>query len=247
MSAYSAIILGILQGLTEFLPISSSGHLVIVQNLIPDFAQPGILFDVILHVGTAFSIIVYFRRSIIKLTRKYLTLLIVGTIPAGVVGVIFGDALVSLFSSTLVVGLALVITGIMNYVTDKVKGRVGKVNFTRAVTIGVAQMFAMIPGISRSGATIFAGATSGLKRKEACEFSFLLAVPVILGASVLQTLELNVNNGVDAGFYVTGFICAFVSGLVAIKIVFELLIAQKFKYFSVYCLLLGIIVILFSV
>jgi undecaprenyl-diphosphatase len=247
MSIIWAVFLGILQGLTEFLPVSSSGHLVIAQNLLPNFSQPGVLFDVVLHAGTTLSIVIFFRKRILRLTKKYLVLLLIGSIPAGVIGILFQDFFISLFSSTLLVGIALILTGLMNYLIDVVKTRREKVGVKDSFLVGIAQSIAIIPGISRSGATIFTGATLGFKRDKAAEFSFLLAIPAIFGANVLQLVKFNGSEKIDVDFYFVGFICALVSGYLAIKIVFKFLKTQRFRFFSLYCLVLGFIVIMLSI
>lgn len=248
MNSIQAIILGILQGLTEFLPVSSSGHLVIAQTIIPSFNQPGVLFDVVLHAGTLLAIIFYFRKTIQKINSKYLIMLIIGTIPVVLVGMLFQNQIESLFQSVKLVGFALLITSALNYLTDKkISRKFGpKQGPSLSLLIGVAQAFAIIPGISRSGATIFAGTRLGLKRKNAAEFSFLLSIPAVLGANVLQFITHGLSASVDISTYLAGFLGAFVAGYLSISVVLKLLLTKKFGIFAVYCAIVGISVLLFA-
>lgn len=243
MNLISSIFLGILQGLTEFLPVSSSGHLVIAQNLIPGFTQDGVLFDVILHAGTVLAVLYYFRKTLLKLTSKYLLLLLIGTIPAGLVGVLLGSSIEKLFNGLYLVGFALLFTAILNFLTDKAKTGSKEISIKKSILIGMAQALAIIPGISRSGSTIFAGTSLGIKRKEAAQFSFLLSVPAIIGANAVQFLKYGFGGTGNIMFYFAGFITAFVSGVIAINFVLKFLLGGKFKLFAYYCVVLGIIVL----
>jgi undecaprenyl-diphosphatase len=239
-----ALVLGVLQGLTEFLPVSSSGHLVIAQSLIPNFSQPGVLFDTFLHAGTTLSVIVYFRKTLRSISGRYLLLLALATIPAGLVGIIFQSTLESLFMSTKIVGVALIITAAVNFATDKTKGQRKPVGTRSALLIGVAQALAIIPGISRSGSTIFTGSSVGLKKEDAAKFSFLLSIPAIVGANVLEFMTHASIDNFEFVSYVFGFAAAFLSGYFAIKTVLKFLTARKFKYFALYCLIVGLVVLL---
>lgn len=246
MNSFWAIFLGILQGLTEFLPVSSSGHLVIAQEIIPNFNQPGILFDVVLHAGTLFSVIFFFRKKILKLKAKYIWFLLLGTIPAGLVGYFFQTEVEGLFESMRIVGYALLLTGIMNLLTDKVVVGKRSINTKSSLIVGFAQAVAIIPGVSRSGSTIFAGTFSGLTKKSAAEFSFLLSVPAILGANILEIAKTPQDNTVNLAFYILGFLSAFLAGFFAINFVVKLLLRKRFKVFGIYCLALGVLVSIFS-
>lgn len=244
MELWYAILLGAVQGFTEFLPVSSSGHLVIVQSVLPGFTQPGALFDVVLHLGTLFAVLIFYYRDIVNLNAKYLYLLVLGTVPVVIIGLIFQEYIEVLFVSTKVVGFALVFTGIMNLLVDKLKTSKNTPNTKDAIIIGIAQAIAMIPGISRSASTIFAGVGREIKRKDAAKFSFLLSVPAILGASILQ-FSTHFNGGdVQIGFYALGFISALVSGVLAIRLTLRTLQKRNFKYFAYYCFAIGIIAFL---
>ncbi len=244
MSIFWAIILGIVQGVTEFIPVSSSGHLVIIQSLMPAFVQPGVLFDVVLHLGTVFAVLFFFRKTIISLVRKYWILFIIGTIPAGLVGLFFQDQLEALFGSVKFVGFALLVTAVFNFITDKTISYKKEITNRNAFMIGVFQALAIIPGISRSGATIFAGVKSGIDKEKAAEFSFLLSIPAILGANVLQFVSHGINGISDPLYYLFGYAAASVSGFISIGFVLKALHKKRFKLFSIYCLVLGLAVLL---
>ena len=243
MNTFYAAILGAVQGLTEFLPISSSGHLVIAQHLVPGFAQPGVLFDVVLHAGTLGAVLFYFRKKIISMNYKYMMLIIIGTIPAVVIGLLFQDQIESIFSNLKLVGIALLVTGVMNYLVDRLKTSKSMPSGLDAFVIGLGQAFAIVPGISRSGTTIFVATTRRLKREEAAEFSFLLSIPAILGAIALQILKYH-NGAINIPSYAAGFIAAFIFGVISIKLLLNLLKSKKLIYFAIYCLILGSLVLI---
>lgn len=245
MELFWAAFLGFLQGLTEFLPVSSSGHLVLAQEFMPGFSQPGVLFDVVLHAGTLLAIVFYFRRTILKIKPRYLLLLGLATIPAALVGFFFSSAIEGFFKNVELVGLALIFTALLNFLTDKTKTRKKSPSYLEAFWIGIGQALAIIPGISRSGTTIFTGTTLGLEKKKAAEFSFLLSIPAVIGANFLQFFNHGVKGIDDLGFYTVGFLAAFFSGILAIDLVLKFLLAKKFRLFALYCLLLGLLVLIF--
>jgi undecaprenyl-diphosphatase len=238
-----AAFLGILQGFTEFLPVSSSGHLVLAQSLIPNFSQPGVLFDATLHFGTVFAILFLLRKKIFHLSFKYVLYIIVATIPAVFVGFLLKDLIDVLFSSVEVVGIALIITGLLNYLSYKHIEENKDLNYKKSIFVGLMQAFAIIPGISRSGSTIFAGIKSGLSSQDAAEFSFLISVPAIIGANILEVFS-NWGESINYTTYIIGFFAAFISGVFAIKLVIKFLKEKKFKIFAFYCLTLGLITLL---
>ena len=245
MNFLFAAFLGIIQGLTEFLPVSSSGHLVIAQKLIPSFTQPGILFDVILHFGTLFSVLFFFRKKLLSyLNIKYLTLLALGTLPAVVVGLLFKSQIETLFNSVRVVGYALLLTGTMNLLTDKIKSKDQRLTTKNSFLVGLAQAVAIIPGISRSGSTIFAGVVQGIDKKKAAEFSFILSIPAILGANILEIFSHGLGGNFEPLAYFSGFVVSALVGYFSIKVVFSAISSKKFKYFGIYCILLGTIILL---
>lgn len=241
----SVILLGIIQGLTEFLPVSSSGHLVIIQSFFPGFNQPGIVMEVVLHLGTMFAVLLFFRKKILKFKTNYISLIAVGTIPAVVIGLLFNHILTSSFENIKLVGFALIMTAILNFLIDKNTENKKKLDFENTFVIGIFQALAMVPGISRSGATIFAGTKLGISKKDAAEFSFLLSIPAIIGANILQIFSS--TNGVNLNpiVYILGFVSALFTGYFAIRVVMNLLKTGKFGYFGVYCLVLGVLTILY--
>lgn len=239
MNIAQSVFLGVLQGFTEFLPISSSGHLVLAQSWFPNFNQPGVLFDVVLHAGTLLSVLVYFRKILVKFFGNYFMQIVIGTIPVVVVGVIFQGAIEDMFKSVQVVAIAFLVTSLMNFLTNKAKTKKTKISFADSLFVGFAQAFAIIPGISRSGATIFSATARKVESKTAAEFSFLLSVPAVLGANLLQLFKNGIFDEISATFYFTGFLTSFLSGLVAINLLFSLLKEKKFGFFSLYCFILG--------
>lgn len=244
MNIFSAIILGIIQGLTEFLPISSSGHLVLAQSLIPGFSQPGIFFDVILHAGTLVAVTAYFWKKILKINQTQVILVIIGTIPAVVLGLLFNDLFEASFSNVKAVGIQLIITGILCWLIDRAKTIKKSITVFDSLLIGIGQAIAIIPGISRSGSTIFAAVARGINRAEAAEFSFFLSIPAIAGAIVLQTLKHGGSSQIDPVFYFVGFITSLVFGFLSIKVLLNMLKSKQLKYFGIYCLILGVIAVL---
>ena len=250
MSILAAVLLGVLQGLTEFFPVSSSGHLVVAQAIIPGFKQPGVLFDVVLHAGTLLAILIYYWKILLKLDTKYYFYIIIATLPAIVVGLLLGDIVEKLFTSTTVVGFAFLFTALLNFFTDRNLQSKGKKllessNFdVNSLVIGAFQAFAMIPGISRSGSTIFAGTKFKLSAREAAKFSFLLSVPAIIGANIVQFAKYSGDTIIEPVYYLVGFTAAMISGYFAIGWVVNLLEKKKFRYFAYYCAALGMLVLL---
>ena len=239
MELFWAAFLGILQGLTEFLPISSSGHLVIVQSFLPNFDHPGVLFEAFLHFGTLFSVLFYYRKKLFRLSNNYLFLLLLATIPVVLVGFLFKDLVELLFSSVKFAAWMLIVTGVLNLLTDRAVSKNVKINKKESVLIGIAQAFAILPGISRSGATISLGTNLGVKREDVAQFSFLLSVPAVFGAIILQLMGNGQAFVSGIGTYLVGFVFAFASGVIAISIVLSALKTKSFKIFSVYCFVVG--------
>lgn len=262
MGALEAFILGIVQGLTEFLPVSSSGHLEIGKALFGDTSLPeeSLMFTVVVHFATACSTLVVFRKDVWLIIKglfsptmndekKFSLKIIISMLPAAFVGVVFNDLIESFFNGkVLLVGGMLLLTGILLFFADKAKVTEKKVSYLDAVVIGVAQAIAILPGISRSGATIATSVLLGVDRQRAARFSFLMVVPLIFGkiakdlidGGMLFTSAQSVN-------LLVGFIAAFVSGFFACKWMIELVKRSKLVYFSVYCFIVGAIAIAVSV
>ena len=247
MDFLDALILGILQGISEFLPVSSSGHLVLGQKLL-GINIPGNAFEVILHIGTLMSILVVFWPDIHRLlgdikdynTRIYIFTLLLGTTPAIIVGLLSKDQIASMFDNTYTVALALIVTGIILISSKWFLNKKSDLTLIKGFNIGLAQALAIIPGISRSGVTICTGLMMGLSTKEAARFSFLLAIPAISGAGILTAMDIDkISLGMDVIF--VGFLSSFLVGWAALKWLLNLLKTGKFHWFGIYCLLLGII------
>jgi len=246
MNVIGSLLLGILQGLTEFLPVSSSGHLVIAQNIIPNFTQPGVLFDVVLHLATTFAVIIFFRqkiKTILLSDKKYLWLLFVGSIPAALFGIFFSDVLEKMFLDVRATAWQLMLTGILCFMIDKFKDREKLLNAKNSFLIGIAQAISIIPGISRSASTIFTGSFLGINKKYVAEYSFLLSIPAILGANLLQFIKYRDSLELLTFEYLVGFIAALIFGYLSIKVVLTTLHKRQFKYFGVYCLTLSFFVL----
>lgn len=263
MTFFKSIILGIVQGLTEFLPVSSSGHLVIFQKLLK-FNDPGVLFEITVHLGTLIAVIVYFRQDIWKIIRSIfiwqkdaseeikrshslLFHLIIASIVTAIIGFAFKDMFESFFENTLLVGLMLIVTGIILFISDKIKRTdKTKMSVPSSLLVGFAQSIAIIPGISRSGATITTGIFTGRTRDLATRFSFLLFIPAIIGATLLKLKNLQDAISVSgaAGNFITGGIAAAIVGYFAIAVLIRIIKKAKLFYFSIYCWIIGIITIL---
>lgn len=260
MNLSSAILLGVIQGLTEFLPVSSSGHLAIAQHFLRGFQQPGLLFDVILHLGTLGAVVIYLRHEVLLMFsglapggsgregRKLIGLLAVGTLPAVVAALLFGDWVEKTFENLWIVGAGLCATGCLLLFSKRLfdLGRaLADVRANDAVVIGLAQCVALLPGVSRSGTTIVAGLGRGLAHGSAARFSFLLSIPAILGAVVFNLREVSHVDGGLVGSYVAGFLASFAIGYLAIGIVIKFLASQKFHLFGYYCLGMGGLVLVY--
>ncbi len=263
MSWLTAVILGAVQGATEFLPISSSGHLVIFSRL-RGCAELPLAFVVITHFGTLLAVVAYYRSDFADMirslavwssadpeqhqqlhqSRRLVGLLVLGTIPAALAGMLLEDYVAQLFNSLLVVGIALVITGLILLAVNWLSGRKERDSTTLvdALLIGVAQAVALVPGISRSGCTIAAGLGRGLHRDWAPRFAFLLSAPVILGGTVFEAIRL-VQNPISSqqlGIYLLGGLVAAVAGYFAVHLVVKAVRQGNLIYFSAYCIVVGI-------
>jgi len=262
MDILDSIILGIIQGLTEFLPVSSSGHLELGKAILGDesLAEESLLFTVILHFATALSTIIVFRKDILDILKglfsfswnsdtKFVAKIIVSMLPAIFVGLFFEEQLEQLFGGNIMlVGFMLLITALLLFFADKAKDTSKKVTFKNAFIIGISQAIAMLPGISRSGATISTSVLLGNDKTRAARFSFLMVVPLIFGKIAKDILggDLSFENQNITALSI-GFIAAFVSGLFACTWMIKLVKRSKLTYFSIYCAIVGIIAIVFSV
>ncbi|HKM92129.1 MAG TPA: undecaprenyl-diphosphate phosphatase [Prolixibacteraceae bacterium] len=257
MSILEAIILGIVQGLTEFLPVSSSGHLEIGHAILGVDTSMNLTFDIIVHGATVLSTLVVFRKDIIELfaglfkfqwnePTRYVALLIVSAIPVAIVGFLFEEQIEALFSGNVVfIGSMLLVTAALLATAYFVKKRKREINFFDAIIIGLAQTVAIIPGISRSGATIATGLIIGNNKDSLAKFSFLMVMIPILGANFIKIVsgEFALTDSVNAWPLFAGFCAAFVAGLFACRIMINMVKKGKLIYFAIYCALIGLIAI----
>lgn len=258
MSWWEGVLLGVVQGLTEFLPISSSGHLVVVEAAL-GITTPGVVIEVVLHVATLLAVVIVYRKVLWRLAGgavvgdrtawRYIGLLAIGTVPAALAGLFLEEWFERTFQSLLLVGLNFLITGTVLWST---RGRVRHAarpspSTKGAFGIGMAQALAILPGISRSGTTVAAALWLGVDPVRAAEFSFLLAVPAIAGAAVLQIPNLSGGLASAGALPVAaGFLAALVSGVAAIRLLIFLLRNKAFHRFAPYCWGIGAITILFA-
>ena len=268
MDILQGIIIGIVQGLTEFLPVSSSAHLVFIQNILG--VQSSLAFDTFLHLGSLLAVLWFFRADIIKMILSWISSLsdiihgrfregfyddpykrlawyvIIATIPVGLAGVFFEDSVDALFSGALYVpAFFLFVTGTILYLSQRMTS--GSINFRNitgkhALFMGLGQACAILPGLSRSGTTIAAGLVAGLDKEFAAKFSFILSIPAILGAFILQVKD--IGSAMDANFlfFFLGFVAAFISGYFAINWMLDLIQKRNLDIFAYYCWIVGIVV-----
>lgn len=261
METIDAIILGIIQGLTEFLPVSSSGHLELGKAILGDNSVPeeSLLFTVVLHFATALSTIAIFRKDIIEIIRGILKFkkneetlfslkIIISMIPAVVVGLFFEEQLEQLFGGNIMfVGMMLIITAVLLWFADKAKNTLKSVSSSNAFIIGIAQAIAMLPGISRSGATISTSVLLGNDKTKAARFSFLMVIPLIFGKIAKDILSGDLSFSSENSIPIAlGFVSAFVSGLFACTWMISLVKKSKLTYFAVYCTIVGLLAIAFG-
>ena len=274
MTYFEAVILGLVQGLAEFLPISSSGHLALLQQWFDIDENKVLLFAVLLHVGTLISVFIVYWKDIWELivelcltikdlltgkglrleerpVRKLGVMIIVATIPTAIIGILFNDLFDKLYTSVLPIGVGLIITGFLLVLAERTGNSnrgIDKMNFRNALFIGTVQGIAICPGISRSGSTLFGSLICNLDRKFAVKFVFLISIPSILGSAIMETPEA-IKAGFDMaqlGPVLVGMAVAAVSGLIAIKTMIKIVSDKKLSYFSYYVWALGAAVVIYS-
>lgn len=274
MDIIQAIIIGIVQGLTEFLPVSSSAHLVFVPQIMG--VPSSLAFDTVLHVGSLVAVVVYFWNDIIHIIKSFVSslldiprgkfkkgikedqfkklawLVIIGTIPAGLAGILFKDFFEGLFNNIPAVGFFLIITGFLLWGSERISQRISakkslnEMTLKNSLIIGIFQALAIAPGISRSGATISAGLFLGLERELAARYSFLLSIIAILGAALVQAKDINSLMDINSAVLIAGFLAAAISGYVAIKIVLKLIKERSLMIFAYYCWIIGALALILS-
>lgn len=284
MELLKAIFLGFIQGVAEFLPISSSGHLAIFKNVLGFDTDTGLLFDVLLHLGTLTAVFVVFWKDIWALIkegfaiigqffkslfgclckkqkwqpvvttpyRRFVMMVIVSTIPTGIMGILLEGAINAASATLIVPGILLLINGVQLLISDRLpdgKFTEADAPYTKAAIVGVAQGLATFPGISRSGTTITACLACGFKREFAVKYSFIMSVPAILGALVLELMDFSPEmlSGSDMVNYLAGTLVSAVVGYVCIKTMLVIVRGKKFKYFAYYCFAMGAFAVLFSI
>lgn len=283
MTLLQAILLGLVQGLTEFLPVSSSGHLAIFQYIFGINTDTGMLFEVMLHLGTLIAVCAVFfkdikqlvvegiailkdfienvkirfgrsngkkRRIVTNAYRKFVLLILITTIPTGILGIVLNSFMDKATSSLWIPGMCLVINAIILLVVESLPGgkkKVKKASYKDASLIGVAQGLAVLPGISRSGSTISACLALGFDRSFAVKYSFIASLPAIIGANLLELRHLGeaISGGVNFLYYIIGMVVAGISGYVCIRIMMYVVSEKKFSYFAYYCAIVGVISLIF--
>lgn len=276
MSIFESIILGIVQGLTEFLPVSSSGHLALLQHFFNINGEKVLLFSVMLHMGTLVSLIVVYYKTLWELilelfatigdlvkgrglnmdkneTRKLGIMIVVATVPTALIGLLFNDFLESLYTSIMIIGFALIVTSFILLFAEKAQDKslnkgVKEMKLKDAIFVGICQGIAIIPGISRSGATISGSLFFGLKRETAIKFAFLISFPTILGAGILEIPKALAAGtaGEDVGVMLIGMAFAAVFGIGAIKTMIKIVTDKKLYMFSIYTGIVGLAVVIYS-
>lgn len=281
MSLIEAIFMGIIQGLTEFLPVSSSGHLAIFKNIFEVNTDTGILFDILLHLGTLVAVFVVYHKDIFRMIaegvgligdaccnigvffqnrgrkkkipyrkvirngyRKFDMLVIVSTIPTAVIGYVAQDLVEAASELLFIPGICLIVTAVLLFISDRIKdgNKTPKnVTYTNAFAIGICQGVATLPGLSRSGTTIAACVISGFDRNFAVKYSFIMSIPAILGAAVLQLKDIGSIQvtAPEVGYYIVGTVIAALVGFICMKTLLVIVRKKKFTYFAIYCLLVG--------
>ncbi|MEQ9309875.1 MAG: undecaprenyl-diphosphate phosphatase [Balneolaceae bacterium] len=263
MDILQSFLLGLIQGLTEFLPISSSGHLALGRYFLGADTEVGITFEVVVHFGTLCSIVIYYKTELANLIKagfgflaspstkkddpdvRVILFILVSMIPAMIIGFTMEDQIEDLISNPVVVCGLLIVTGLILFLTKFAKSSSGDVTFGKSILIGIAQAFAILPGISRSGSTISMALYLGISRENAANFSFLMVIPVIGGAMLLKTVEVVevyvATGALEIGIasLIVGFLTSFISGYYALKYLIIILKKKGFHYFAYYCWIVG--------
>lgn len=261
MAVVEAFILGIVQGLTEFLPISSSAHLVFARALMPGFRVPGILFEVLVHTGTLAAVIYFFRRELLEMLRslapggdpagrRVILYIIMASIPTGIIGLTLKHQVERLFTSPAASAAMLLITGLLLWFSEKLakpKFNMADIGYLRAFGVGLFQSVALLPGISRSGATISGGRLLGIVGEDAARFSFLISIPAILGATLLELRSVGPVEPETLKLCLFGVGAAFLSGLASLGLLMALVRRSKLRWFAVYCWAVGLTILALGV
>jgi len=248
MTWWQTIFLAFLQGITEFLPISSSGHLAIFQKIF-NLGVP-VVFDIFVHVGTLLAIIFFFRKELVKIIKRIFWLLVIGSLPALFVGLFLQRYVGLIFSSLKLIAFSFLLTGILlistKFLKAKRKKNIFSLNWLDALVVGFFQAVAILPGVSRSGSTIAGGLWRNFKQETAFQYSFFLAIPAILGALVLQIPDLKNQTSLFLSQSILGMFIALIAGFFSLKILKKVLLNFQFWFFGFYCFLVGFLLLLFN-
>jgi len=249
MNFFQAIILGIIQGITEWLPISSSGHLVLAEKILG--VEQSIEFSVALHLASLIVVLFVFRKEILEIIKgffrgekeklEYVLKLFLASIPIGVVGYFLSDFIKVLFTDLKTVGFGLIFTSVILFLSRYPKEKTGKIDYLTSIMMGISQAFAILPGISRSGLTISSGMIMGKERKNVAVFAFLMFIPAIIGAGLYEAQNIIKITNISA--LIVGAIVAFIVGVISLKLLIKIIENNKFIYFSIYCLVVGLIIL----
>ena len=236
-----AVALGAIQGLTEFLPISSSGHLVLFQKL-AGYNPPPVILDAIMHTATLGAVCIYFRKKITNLKLSDYKIIAIASIPAILVGTIVSPYIDQIFNSLKIITFGFIVTGIVLISTNKTlpTSKSKKISVKNAIIIGFFQALALLPGISRSATTITSGLHLGISKEQIFPFSFIMSIPIILGATAMQLISSNAESNINTSIMFIGFASAFIFGIAALSLLEKLLSNSKLHYFGYYCIILGI-------
>lgn len=263
---FTAIVFGVIQGVTEFLPVSSSGHLIVLHEILGFTVSDNVAFDAVLHMGTFFALAAFFRKEIVqyfigfvqgvryrRLYDPYFRIslfIIFSTIPAAVCGYFFEDIIISVFRRTVVVALMLIAVGILLYLIEKYSQKskeMREMSFFDAIIVGLAQVLAFVPGVSRSGITIIAGLSRKLKTRDAASFSFLLSLLITLGAGIKKIFDVEWVWGNESVFLTLGFAASVVSGFICLKLFLKYLLRHSLAVFACYRIMLGTFILMWFV
>jgi undecaprenyl-diphosphatase len=267
MELLQYIFLGLVQGITEWLPISSSGHLILFQEFF-DISTPGLVFEIFLNFATLLALLIVFWKDLWELIKGFFRFtfaksartpenrnhfwfglyIILGSIPVAVLGLLFGDYIETALKSVTTIAIALIVTGVALYAVSKLEGKRTQLKLADAIWVGILQAIALVPGISRSGVTLFGALSRNLERGLAIRYSFFLAIPVSLGTMLLKTGEI-IEQFSGANFlnYSLAFIVALVSAIITLKWFLEIIRRGKLKYFTYYCVTVGVLVLLYQI
>jgi len=254
MNIIKVTLLSVIQGITEFIPVSSSGHLVIIRDILKFDVSSPVLFVLFLHIGTIMSVIIFFNERIFMLVKKTLAMekvaisflfnILIALLATGVIGLLLKKFVESHFEDVVFVGGMLFINGAILFLSHIATTRGKKLDSATAAAVGFAQGIAVIPGISRAGSTITMGCIMGLSKEDAFDFSFLLSIPAVIGAMTFEVKDVTLLGGGELLYCIYGMIISGISGYISLKLLKKVLMKNLFKIFAIYCIIIGMIILL---